>query len=428
MNPNEYREDCLRPALLKCYNAFECLRKMSFENSFYDNISNFDNFLIEFRSITFTIQKSLGSKDNPIYLKYRDLYLTNSLSGKWMIDNRNIADHEHPFDLGKRLTMHVYSNETADEIFTDDFNVEYDQDFNSILEQISEKLLSYRELEVHFSCTFQFIDNNQKYDIYPYVKDGVACMKRFLNAMYKELNPEDAVTRQLMTKVFDFHFDELPKDTLFVHDYVFNIEQRCFERALYEELVMPDKKLPIKKLRKILTGKNFWESFVALHAKIYMKQDQKILTTFFIFYKDDTVKVKSFQSSIRTTIYRIINNIASEIKHEYVKGIYFVGEMYVYQEMDFDGFMEKIDDYSCSYQDRVDKMSPKTNLAFYRIMEDGSMSVCFLDPLKIEDPQYIKKSIKEGESWNMKTSFLNPLKRAFKEKKCPDFSETPNRE
>ena len=148
MEEKKYTQDCLRPALLKCYNAFKCLDRISLENSLFDNISNLDNFLIEYRSITFALQKSLGSKDDPIYIKNRDLYLKGP-SSKWLLDNRNVVDHEHPFELGIRLTIHVYKIDSAEEIYTEDFNIEHELEFKSVLEKLKERLHSFLLWEVY---------------------------------------------------------------------------------------------------------------------------------------------------------------------------------------------------------------------------------------------------------------------------------------
>ena len=331
MVENKYEEDCLRPALLKCYNAFECLRKFTVENSFYDNISNLDNFLIEYRSITFAIQKSLKSKDDPVYVKNRDLYL-KSESSKWLLDNRNIVEHEHPFDLGKRLTINVYNTTSAEEIYMEVFNIENDQPFKSILEKLKEVFLSFKKWEVYFSCTFQFIDNNKKYEIYPFIKDGVTSIKDFFKAINDDIKPKDKVTEDLLQKVLTYKFDRNPKDMLFIQDYVYNVKENHFERGYIQNLVVKDNKVPLKKYMQNFKGLNFMETFIILHIEIYKIQKYQIMPTFIVVYKDNTLKTKSYCFSIKTTMYRIINNIAEEITKEKINAVYIVCENYFYKK------------------------------------------------------------------------------------------------
>ena len=84
------------PALQKFYSALKQLKQFSVENDFFDNVSCIDIFLTEYRSVTFVLQKSLGRKDDPVYIKNRDNYLKGDKTlSDWFIDQRNIVDHEH---------------------------------------------------------------------------------------------------------------------------------------------------------------------------------------------------------------------------------------------------------------------------------------------------------------------------------------------
>lgn len=405
MVENKYERDCLRPALLKCYNAFECLRKLTVENSFYDNISNLDNFLIEYRSITFAIQKSLKSNNDPIYLKYRDLYL-KSESSKWLLENRNIVEHEHPFDLGKRLTINVYTQISAEEIYKKEFDIENDQPYNSILEELKGVFLSFKKWEIYFSCTFQFIDNNKKYEIYPFIKDGITSIKDFFKAIYDDIKPEDNVTEDLLQKVLTYKFDRIPKDMLFIQDYVYNVKENHFERGYIQNLVVKDNKVPLAKYMKNFKGSNFMETFMILHIEIYKIQKHEMMPTFIVVYKDNTLKTKSYGFSIKTTMYRIVNNIAEEIIKEKVNAVYIVCENYYYKD--------NLDEFNkLTYQERINKMNPITNLAFYRIKEDASVISYFFDSSKIDDQDYILSTLKKGDYKDLYLPFLTPIIKAF---------------
>lgn len=57
----------LVPAAQKLYSALSSLERFSKYNNFYDNISSLDNFLSEYRNVTFVIQKSLAHTNLRIF-------------------------------------------------------------------------------------------------------------------------------------------------------------------------------------------------------------------------------------------------------------------------------------------------------------------------------------------------------------------------
>lgn len=156
MSISTYPNDVLRPAVMKCYNAFMCLEKFSTDSSFIDNVSNLDNFLIEFRSITFVLQKSLGGNKDPIYCKNRDKFLKSNTACEKITDDRNIVNHEHPFDLGKQLRFIVYTPTGSSIILDESYTIENEKSLSTLLDSIKEKLLSFHEWEVYFSIYYNF--------------------------------------------------------------------------------------------------------------------------------------------------------------------------------------------------------------------------------------------------------------------------------
>ena len=403
------QRDVLRPAFLKCYNAFSALEKLSTYNSFYDNISNFDNFLIEYRSITSVLQKSLGSKDHPIYIKYRGQFLIGE-SCKWLKDSRNEVDHEHPFNLGKSLTIKVYTPSTATLVYTRDFDLENEKPFNSILQEIKDTLLSFHQLDVYFSCHFQFTENKKKIDIYPLVKEGVSKMRSFLEAIYNEIKPEDKITEELKGKVSKVAFDKLPEDMLFIHDYAYNVKKDSFTRGEIATICLSNERFPVKNLQKTSFGNNPFLHFMISHIMIYNMQKHELMPTFFILYKDNTCRITSCTFSVKTTLYRIINKIADEVIRENVKEVYIVSEQYVYPHSKINNFVEK------TYEERVTDLNPKTVLSFYKLKDDMSTTSYIFDSSEIDKKEYVKKTLENKEHVSIENSFISPIYNAFKER------------
>lgn len=405
-----HSDNILRPALLKCYNAFESLRKLSVDNSFYDNISNLDNFLIEYRSITFAIQKSLGGENNPIYQKNLNKYLKGEI-GKWLVQKRNMVDHEYPFDLGKRLTITVYNSISAEEIYQKDFDVDSEQPLMLILESLKEVMLSFHLYEVYFSCSFQFIENDkQKYDIYPFVKEGVSLMKQFLKGMYDDLMPNDRISDDLMSKIMLFPFDRISKDMLFVHDYVFYVKNDKFERGYFVNLRGTDKKLPVDSFTKQYGYNDSFILFMFLHIHIYKMQEQNLMPTFMIVYKDNTYTMQSYGYNMRTTMYRIINKIANLIKSDEVKEVYIVTETYFYSDDDINEVMKM------SYSERIKTLKTETKLSFFRVNNDMTYNSFMFNSSDIIDDKFSNMEFENSMKYSTEVSFLTPLFNAFQAK------------
>ena len=55
--------DLLLPAYQKLYSALQSLERFSKGQDLFDNIACIDNFLSEYRNVTFVLQKSLAHTD-----------------------------------------------------------------------------------------------------------------------------------------------------------------------------------------------------------------------------------------------------------------------------------------------------------------------------------------------------------------------------
>lgn len=148
----------LVPAAQKLYSALSSLERFSKYNNFYDNISSLDNFLSEYRNVTFVIQKSLAHTNLlHFYEETRDEFLSGDL-GKWFIEKRNEVLKEHPFNLQKEVIITIYDSLSTLKIASKNFTAENDSDYSSLIEDLRMLLKSGDRIETSFSVEFIYKD------------------------------------------------------------------------------------------------------------------------------------------------------------------------------------------------------------------------------------------------------------------------------
>lgn len=95
----------LYPAYHKLYSALSSLEKFEKGTNFFDNIAYLDNFLSEYRNVTFMLQKSLAHTEYlSAYEENRNKYLLNDVC-KWFTEKRNEVLKQQPFDLEKKYAL-----------------------------------------------------------------------------------------------------------------------------------------------------------------------------------------------------------------------------------------------------------------------------------------------------------------------------------
>ena len=99
---------CLCPIYQKFYNSLKSINELKATNSFFDNIALVDNFFLEFRNITFVLQKHLQTEEEKIvYRELKSKYLEND-SMKWFVEKRNEVSKEKSFELKKKFIVDIY--------------------------------------------------------------------------------------------------------------------------------------------------------------------------------------------------------------------------------------------------------------------------------------------------------------------------------
>ncbi|MDO1500306.1 hypothetical protein Q2T40_09210 [Winogradskyella maritima] len=394
----------LYPALHKFYNALRSLEKFEKGSNFFDNISHLDNFFSEYRNITLVLQKSLAkTKFKPVYEKLRDKYLINDV-GKWFIGKRNSVVKEQPFDLEKRIVIRIYSGKDIYSLPEFIFTIENDVDYSSIIASLRDTFLNSSQIEVFFSAEFAFYERGHTQDLYDNFIFGITQMKLLLSGMQKELNEDCSLSEELERKIEDLNFYRVPKDFLFVDDYVFNCKYESFEKGSRATLTFGNKSFrsPIENLDKFSPNGDILHKFQLMHLVIFQMQ-KKLMPTFMLIFSDNTFELNSFDSSIKTTVYRKFNEIAKRIEKDNIVNILFVTEMYIYD-------IKKIKNLDS--KERV-KYSENEFLTFFMIDNQLSIKSSSYDTNKIDDFKYIAQVMAENSNEEKLPAFMNPIKLEF---------------
>ena len=118
--------DLLLPAYQKLYAALQSLERFNKGQDLFENIACIDSFLLEFRNVTFVLQKSLAHTEYiSEYFVLRDNYLKNE-DCSWRVDKRNQGTKERPFNLSKSFVLNLYLPNASGVFITDHYSIEDD--------------------------------------------------------------------------------------------------------------------------------------------------------------------------------------------------------------------------------------------------------------------------------------------------------------
>lgn len=393
----------LYPALHKFYSALSSLEKFEKGTNFFDNISYLDNFFSEYRNITFVLQKSLANTlFMPTYEKLRNQYLVNDV-GKWFIEKRNEVLKQQPFNLEKRIVISIYTGETLSlpELV---FTIDNDVKISSIVDSLRKTFISFGQLEVMFSVEFLFYEYGHSEDLYNNLILGINQMKLLLEDMKKAINADCTLSNELERKIDRMNFYRVPKDLLFIDDYIFNCKKEYFEKASRIALLSgPGQiKVPIEHLNKMYPNGDLFSKFELMHVVIF-QMGKSLLPTCLILYSDDTFELVTFGFSIKTTVYRKFNEIARRIEADKIVNVLFVTEMYIYD-------LDEIKNLDS--RERVEH-SKSEILAFYMIDNHLAIKSHSYDTKQIDDFKYIGSIMFSKLSEQVLPRYMNPVMQEF---------------
>lgn len=411
-------DNILIPAAQKLYSALVNLEKFSRHNDFFDNVASLDSFLSEYRNVTFVIQKSLAYTEHiETYQKLRDKYLTGEL-GKWFIKKRNEVLKEHPFELVKVVEVTIYDSSKPTKLTTKLFSAENDEDYTTLLEDIHKFLKVLPLVEISFSIEYIYKEKASDENLFDKLFEGIDIMLNFFNALSEEINDESKVFNDLMRKIKDLNIYRVNTSDLFVEDLVYYRSTDEIEHGSRIELRLPDIKIPLTKMLGMdktlqqyginISTTKLHEAFLKiliLHIFIYIQQHHHIMPTVFTVYSDMELRMQSFDSSIRSTVYRKINETAKRIRSENIIAIFVIHECWAYPN--------KPEIFYKNYEERVATENPISTFAAHMIDADLNCYSYLFEESKIESREYVLKTVNDTKKLTNPQIFMSPIYQAF---------------
>ena len=402
----------LYTAYQKFYSALSALEQFDKEKDFFNNISNLDKFFSEFRTVTLVLQKAIA------HTEYKDFYEKNNkkyLSEcKWFITKRNEVTKEQPFQLVKQIEISIYFPYCGKDVLSRTFTVENDVELTSLLDALKAFLSSERTNEVFFSAKFFFYEKNTKEDLYDKLMSGIKAMEDFLTAMRQDIGEQCQLCDVLSRKIAEMHFLLLPRDILFVIDYVYYPFTDEFERAGRMAMMLGQRgQMPRVSLSDLdngmfsQIGNNYFEKFIIMNTVI---KTADLMPTIWTIYNDNTFTMDVFHSDIKTTVYRKMNELADNILKLDIKEIYCMMTYTLCNIETATPEMTSKERVACGVEDyltfiRIDKELNEEELSF-----EGS---------KLAELDYMRNQFRDGKKDKLDLGRLNltPVMEAFKKKK-----------
>ena len=327
---------------------------------------------------------------------------------KWFVDKRNETSKEHPFKLEKIITINFYQHMSSYEQISIKLTIDNDKDFTELLNDIKNIIEEkYKKwLEVYFSVTIKFSENGNEVNIYDKIIQGLKVMDSFLIEFIKEFPCECdkcvRIKKEIKENVIN---DIILKQILFVQDYYYCDGELTRGNLIYayygteEFSLLADqhrislKDSPFYKDIDCKNDLNLLEKFATGHfcitsIQISQGYTPELLPIFMLVYEDDTfLCVGPVGGDIKTTYYRIINEIALKVQKEPIRAVLHVFEGYYYP-------MEDIKVFNQKYQDRI-KKSKGIKLLNVLISKQFDKIVSIdMDYSHITDHNYAIKQIK----------------------------------
>lgn len=417
-------DNILVPAAQKLYSALSSLERFSKHNDFFDNISSLDSFLSEYRNVTFVIQKSLAHTDLfRLYEETRDEFLSGDL-GKWLVNKRNEVLKEHPFKLQKEVIVTIYDSLSTLRMVSEKFTAEDDADYASLIESLRQFLNSRDRVETSFSVEFVYKEIDTDDNLFNKLLTGVSNMYEFLISLNQKIGDDSALFRSIMDKIKNLNIIRVNTTDLFVDDYVYYSKDDNFERGSRIELRLPKFRLPANKMFElhgldisldtfdITVINDTHEIFlktILLHAFLYSQQNKHIMDTIILIYDDNSLEIQSpFDTTIRTTAYRKINEIADFIIESKgsIKAVIVINEMWSYPNNE--EVLRK------DYRERIATEKPISLFACHMVESSLETHTYQFESDKVDSFAYVMDILKKDIDATIHMNFMNPIIEAFR--------------
>lgn len=243
-------------------------------------------------------------------------------------------------------------------------------------------------------------------------------MLNFFTALSEEINDESKVFSDLMRKIKDLNIYRVNTSDLFVEDLVYYRSTDEIEHGSRIELRLPDIKIPLTKMLGMdltlqqyginISTTKLHEAFLKIlnfHIFMYIQQHHHIMPTIFTVYSDMKLRMHSFDSSIRATVYRKINETAKRISSEDIIAIFIIHECWAYPN--------KPEIFYKNYEERVATENPTTVFAGHMMDIDLNCYSYHFEESKIESHEYVLKTINDTEKLTSPQIFMSPIYQSF---------------
>lgn len=411
-------EGLLTPAAQKFYNAIHHLERFDICNDLFENISYIDAFLSEYRNVTFVIQKSLAH--TPFiddYSRLRDKYLKNEL-GTWFVEKRNEIIKEHSFELEKQIKIFFYDPLNSHILSSKVFSTKDEATYAELVEALKRHIKSSCKIETHFSIRFIYRETGKDKDLFDLLLSGIKLLHNLLEELNTIVADKSNEYTALIKKINSSPILKVTTNDLLIDDYVYYAKNEEFIRGERTTVILPSARLNIPDILKHIKELPHIESdpddgstyslfikLTVLHALIYNIQNRFIMPTFLVVYNDNSFGIDTFNSSIRTTAYRKVNEIANLIKSDNnIKAVIHFCEMWRYNTSNIAG---------TSYQERVKNNKPTPLFASHYIDYKLSKKSIYVDGSQHINVKSLNEQIANSTNAKVYTLFWMPIIYAF---------------
>lgn len=427
MNTNK----CLvYPTLQKFYNSLSFLVNINPDNYIFENIPKIDAFLQEFRNITFTMQKHFNTPElKQFYEAKKNKYLV--IDGmRWFIDMRNKVTKEHPFKLEKAISLKIYTANNGFDEFKTVLTIDNDKNLTELLDEVKEILKEFykNNFEVFFSIFIFFIENGKQIDIFNQIIFGIKTMWKFISEVLKTYPCKCKKCKILINKIIcDIDKIQIKYQMLFLQDcYYYKGKIQTASRIcghpkgndIYDK-DMHRFNLATNPLFCEEACKNdiiLLMEWAAHHVVMleYLRENSnkepELLANYCLVYEDNTAELTElFGGTIKTTYYRMANEIADRVRNENIRAALFICETNIYPLENYKEIFSKP-----AYERQEKAQGTVLNILIVSKKLNKMMGI-EIDYSKLDNREYLVKQIKTPKE--MPDNFLiYPIFKAMKNK------------
>ena len=333
-----------------------------------------------------------------------------------MVTARNEIEKQHPFDLEKEVFVTVYSPVSATVMKSIVFTVENDVEYKTLVSSLKNFLSKINPVEIHFSLEFKFRKADDDRNLYKAITSAIQQMTGLLMEMYETIGEPSQLCDDLKEKIMDLESKFSQTEIFFVDDYVYYPPDDKFERGERYLPILPQMNLDVKEIAKrcgaeypSYDSKEFYKMLAILHLEVYRKQKGNLMPAIFVVDRDNKCSVVTFNATIRTTMYRKVNEIADSVIANNVKYVVLISLAYNYKDFS---------SHNLPYCKRT-QYSTNELLLVQQVGEGFVPRTMQFDVRRINDLQYVKDVLKN--SYNNKLiiqkSVLYPIYLAIQKRK-----------